>query len=373
MATSARRADTSSSRPLALAWGALIVYASLYPFTAWRWPPGADLLRLLWLPWPRWIDRFDVAANLLGYLPLGGLVYVASVRGGATRWGAWARAAMVGAALSYLLEVTQVLLPQRVPSALDWTLNGAGALLGATLAALLHRLGVLGWLRTAVNRWLHRGGSGAMLLLLWPVGLLFPTSVPLGLGQVGTHVREAMESALADVPWAASLLSWLEEIEPVVSPLSPAAEWLAIALGLLGPCLVAFAATHPGWRRLPLVLGALVLGVGVTTLSTAMNFGPEHALAWRTVTSVPALLTGLAMALLLAQVGPRLAAGLGLLAITVMLVLVAQAPADPYFAQSLHAWEQGRFIHFHGAAQWVGWLWPYAALLWLLHRVAAGE
>ena len=26
---------------------------------------------------------------------------------------------------------------------------------------------------------------------------------------------------------------------------------------------------------------------------------------------------------------------------------------------SLQAWEQGRFIRFHGLAQWVGWLWPY--------------
>ena len=42
----------------------------------------------------------------------------------------------------------------------------------------------------------------------------------------------------------------------------------------------------------------------------------------------------------------------------------------PYFAQSLHGWEQGRFIRFHGAAQWVGWLWPYAAIVYLLTRLA---
>ena len=54
-------------------------------------------------------------------------------------------------------------------------------------------------------------------------------------------------------------------------------------------------------------------------------------------------------------------------------MLVARAPADPYFAQSLQAWEQGRFIRFHGAAQWVGWIWPYAALVYLLARLAARE
>ena len=30
------------------------------------------------------------------------------------------------------------------------------------------------------------------------------------------------------------------------------------------------------------------------------------------------------------------------------------------------AWEQGRFIRFHGLARWVGWLWPYLAMVWLL-------
>jgi hypothetical protein len=54
-----------------------------------------------------------------------------------------------------------------------------------------------------------------------------------------------------------------------------------------------------------------------------------------------------------------------------LVAVLAQAPADAYFAQSLQGWEQGRFIRFHGAAQWVGWLWPYAAMGYLLGRVAA--
>ena len=59
--------------------------------------------------------------------------------------------------------------------------------------------------------------------------------------------------------------------------------------------------------------------------------------------------------------------------IAAMVALVNDAPADPYFAQSLFRWEQGRFIRFHGAAQWVGWFWPYAALTYLLVRLAARE
>jgi hypothetical protein len=68
--------------------------------------------------------------------------------------------------------------------------------------------------------------------------------------------------------------------------------------------------------------------------------------------------------------GPRLAAGLGLAALTALVVLVAHAPTDPYYAASLQGWEQGRFIRFHGMAQWIGWLWPYAAMTWLLSRLA---
>ena len=79
------------------------------------------------------------------------------------------------------------------------------------------------------------------------------------------------------------------------------------------------------------------------------------------------------MAALMSFVPRRVAAGFGLIALTALVMLVARAPADPYYAQSLHAWEQGRFIRFHGAAQWVGWTWPYAAITYLLVRLAARE
>ena len=63
-------------------------------------------------------------------------------------------------------------------------------------------------------------------------------------------------------------------------------------------------------------------------------------------------------------------AGLGLVGLTSLCALVNQAPPDPYAVLSLQGWEQGRFIRFHGLAQWVGWLWPYAAIVWLLARLA---
>ena len=52
------------------------------------------------------------------------------------------------------------------------------------------------------------------------------------------------------------------------------------------------------------------------------------------------------------------------------LALLNAAPQSAYFASTLQSWEQGRFIHFHGLAQWVGWLWPYVAFVYLIVRLA---
>ena len=366
--------------PLAGAWAALIGYASLYPLSGWHHPQGLWSLAFLNLPWPRWWDRFDVVANLVGYLPLGALVAIAALRAGYGRTVAVLVAAGAGALLSGTLEMAQNYLPRRVPSALDVALNAGGALLGAGLAALADALGwTLRWQHVR-RRWFQGPSAGAMaLLLLWPIGLLFPAPVPLGLGQVWPQVQEALVAFAAwaqAVPWAAA---WLEPwaggsgAAPPLPPMSPLAETALTALGLLAPCLLAFTITRPGGRRLALAVGAALAALAVTTLSTALNFGPEHALAWLVPTTLPAFGLALVLAGLAVGVPQRAATALALMAVTGLVVLSAQAPADPYFAQSLQAWEQGRFIRFHGVAQWVGWLWPYAALVHLLRRAARGE
>lgn len=365
----ATRGHRSSAWLLALAMLGLIVYASLHPFGGWQWPAQATWRQLLLPPWTTYWTRFDILANLLAYMPIGALVCGALLREGASRRRAFAVAALAGVALSWLMEVLQNLLPTRVPSLADWGLNSAGALLGALLALAALALGWVERWQVLRERWLAaRGGAAALsLLLLWPVGLLFPPSLPLGLGQVLPRINAALAEALEATPFE----GWIEApADQLWLPLSPGAEALAIALGLLAPVWVAYSVSHPGWRRLALLAGAVVLGLGATTLSTALNFGPDHALAWLTAPVLPAAVGAVVLAVLLAWMPRRGAAGLGLVAITALLALVNQAPADPYFAESLQGWEQGRFIRFHGLAQWVGWLWPYGALAYLLARVA---
>jgi VanZ family protein len=363
----------STALPLALAFTALVVYASLYPFSGWRWPAGRMGLDLLRLPWPPWTGSFDAISNLVGYMPLGALLFIAVLRSGGGLRLAAAAALLGSAGLSFTVEVTQNFLPTRVPSLKDCAFNIAGAALGIGWAAFLRAAGWVDRWHTVRERWFARRSSGALvLLLLWPVGLLFPTPVPLGLGQVWGELRALLEVAVAGTPWAGDLAAWLGDVDEVgaLPALSTARELLAVSLGLLAPCLVAYAAARAGRHRLGLLCGAILLALAVSTLSTALNFGPEHALAWWSPTTARALAIGAILALLALGVGQRLAAALGLAALAALVVLVAHAPADPYYAASLHGWEQGQFIRFHGLAQWVGWLWPYAAMAWLLTRLA---
>lgn len=368
----------SSATPLTLAYSALIVYASLYPFVGWR-VPGLSPWAFLALPWPRWWTAFDLVSNLLGYLPLGALVFGAAVRTGGTARRGIAAALAAGAALSLTMEFTQNFLPQRVPSNVDLALNVAGSLGGGLIGALLNGIGAVERWQRVRDRWfVDRSAGGLALLVLWPAGLLFPTALPLGLGQLLPRLREWTLAALAGTPWSAAAEAVLQpgveapETLTMATPAQPA-EFSAIALGLLAPCLVAFSVSRPGWRRAVLVGGAAALGALATTLSTALNFGPQHALAWRTPMTADALAVGAGLALALIGVPRRAAAGLGLMALAALAALVAQAPADAYFAESLQAWEQGRFIRFHGVAQWVGWLWPYAAMAYLLATIASRE
>lgn len=363
----------SSAAWLAWAYTALIAYASLYPFSGWSWPSGIPAHTVLRLPWPRWRDGFDIMANLVGYLPLGALVFGSLVRSGRRQLAAAAAALLAGAALSFTMEAAQSFLPRRVPSLLDWALNVGGAAIGAALAAVVHRLGLVDRWQAVRERWFISGSAaGLALLLLWPVGLLFPAPLPLGLGQVLDRLRQFTGRLLDGTTLEPWVQGWADGI-PARAPLLPLTEMTAIALGLLAPCLVAYTVSHPGWRRAVLVAGAALLGFVTTTLSTALNFGPQNALTWLTPPALPAFALGMLVAALLVLVPRRAAAGIGLVVLTALLAIVAQAPADPYYADSLQSWEQGRFIHFHGAAQWVGWGWPYAAIVYLLARIGARD
>lgn len=360
---------TSAAAPLSWAYAALVFYASLFPFSGWRWPPGHDLVDFLVLPWPPWRDDFDLWANLLGYAPWGWLLALAwRVQ---MRWlAAWLAALAVAACASYAIEVTQTLLPGRHPSLKDWAMNVAGAGLGAGLALAVQHAGAgAGWARWRERWFVPKSGGALALLALWPFALLFPTPVPLGLGQLGPRLREVAEWLVEDVPWAEGLHQLLQAQPLAPHPLPPLSEGLATALGLLAPCMLVYAVSRRGAHRLLLSLGAGLAALLTMTLSSWLNYGPRHALAWLTATTLPAMLGALLAAFALASLPRRVACGIGLMVLATGTALVAQASPDPYFALNLQAWEHGRWVRFHGVTQWVGLIWPFVAMLWLLHRL----
>jgi VanZ family protein len=348
----------SSAWPLALLYAALVVYASLYPFEGWR-IQGVAPLAFLWAPFPQYWTVFDVVANLMGYAPLGFLLSLALLRSGWTS-GAWPVAVAVSVLLSLSVESIQNLLPMRVPSNVDLVLNAAGALMGAGLAWVLVRLGGLRHWSAFRASWFEPGTHGSLVLLaLWPFALLYPASVPFGLGQVADRLEVGLVQYLADTPF----LAWLPQRLEASTPLSPLAEAFCVALGLMAPMLMGYGDLRTTAKRLVFGLALLVCAIGAAGLSSALTYGPDHAWSWLS----PQALLGLAMALLggllLLGLSRRLCLVAMLLCLAVSLSLLNRAPASPYFAQSLEVWEQGRFIRFHGLSQWLGWLWPFAALV----------
>jgi len=79
---------------------------------------------------------------------------------------------------------------------------------------------------------------------------------------------------------------------------------------------------------------------------------------------------GLGLAMVAMPLPRRACAALLLLVLVLQLSILNQAPTSAYFSETLQAWEQGRFIRFYGLGQWLGWLWPYATLVYVLLRLA---
>jgi VanZ family protein len=337
---------------------ALIVYASLYPFDQWR-DQGIWTWSFLTAPWPKYWLGFDVATNVLGYAPLGFFLTLSAMRmGWQTREVLVATAA--AACLSLALEGLQSYLPARVPSFPDFLLNTLGAFLGAVLANSLEHFGLLRRWSQFRARWFVRDAYMALVLMaVWPVALLFPVAVPLGLGQVWERVEDALTSAFEATPFE----DWIPLRAFELEPLLPGAELLCVMLGLLVPCLLGFGVIRQVGQRLVYLLVVLTMALGVSALSAALSYGPVHAWAWLDLPVMLGLVFGGVAALLFLPLSGRAAWAILLLAVLVQQSVLNQSPESAYFAQTLQTWEQGRFIRFHGLVQWLGWLWPYAVLM----------
>jgi VanZ family protein len=357
------------ARAALLAYLLLIVYASWYPFSGWR-SSGLSPFAFLTQHMPRWWTGFDVMVNIVGYMPFGVLLVLAlhpAVRG---MW-AVVVAAVAGLLVSGTMEVVQNYLPTRVPSNLDLLTNAggclAGALLGAWFAPMLLDRGRLYELR---QRWFASHASqGLVLVALWPLAQVYPQNYLFGNGQVLPLLSE----------W---LSEWLDtDIDLVTmlrgdAPMSVEQYWLSetiiTACGMTGAALTLLCLTRRDAPRLPLMLTLAAVGLVVKTLASSLFFAPANALVWITPGAEGGFLIGLIMLAGLAfapQVAQR---RLAIATLVLSLIVVNTIPANPYFVSTLQAWQQGKFLNFNGAAQFLGMAWPFIALWFLLlpsHRL----
>lgn len=355
----------SSAWSLAVVFTGLVVYASLYPFEGWR-AQGVSPLAFLRAPWPQYWTGFDLMSNLIGYAPLGFLLALAMLRAGWGTWSWWLAVAWP-LLLSLGVETLQNYLPMRVPSNVDLGLNAAGSVLGASTAWVLERLGGLRrWSQFRADWFDPRAHGGLVLLALWPFALLYPASVPFGLGQVWERMETGLTRLLTDTPF----LPWVPLRTETVLPLSPLAEAFCVVLGVLAPMLMGYADMRSTARRGVFLAMLFLCAFGAAGLSSALTYGPSHAWSWINPQAGVGLGLALLLGLMLLTLPPRMCHVGMLLSLAVLLSVLNRAPASPYFAQSLQVWEQGRFIRFHGLSQWLGWLWPFAALLFGLRAVA---
>ena len=326
---------------------------------------GSNPWAFLVAPWPRYWTGFDVGSNIVGYMPAGFFLALTAARTGRGRHAVSRATAGVRRVVDLHGDLADLSAGARAVECRSG-LNLLGGFLGASLAWLLERLGAIDrWSRVRA-RWFVPEARGALVLLaLWPLALLFPAALPLGLGQVMERLEAALVEALDGTPF----LDWLPVREIELQPLLPVSEILCVALGALIPCLIAYCVVRPVMRRVVFATGIVVVGMAMTSLSATLTWGPQHAWDWLQLPVRVGLLFGWVLALLLAAVAHRAGAALALLAMGVYLSLLNQSPADPYFMQTLQTWEQGRFIRFHGLAQWLGWLWPYAAVVYLVQHL----
>ncbi|KVR79973.1 MULTISPECIES: VanZ family protein [Burkholderia] len=354
------------------AYAALVVYASLYPFEGWV-SLGIGPFDYLFAPLQRYVTVFDVATNVLGYMPFGALGVLALH----PRWRGVAATLVVtglGVLLSGTMEALQTYLPTRVASNLDLGANALGALLGASLAApatgaLLDR-GALRRLRFA---WFEADGATPLLLgALWPFAILFPSPFLFGIGDWPAALweradRSMQDALLAWLPAAWHVSEWPERVDGWLSD----SGWEAAlgALMLFAALAIASLPMRPSAPRVRLLIAFVAATLALKAAATFMQSSTGLVVVWATPGARLGIELGFAAALVALRVPPAWRALLAAVALLAGVALVNLLPVNPFFDFTLSGWRQGRYVHFNSLARWLAWIWPYAALLWLGQRV----
>jgi VanZ family protein len=344
----------------------LILYASWYPFTGWH-DNGLHPLAYLFEPFPHYWTVFDVATNIIGYLPFG-LLVVLALHPRVRAAGAVPAAIAAGALLAGTLEAGQTFLPSRVPSNLDLATNVIGACLGALAGVLLARTFLeQSRIRALRRSWFSPEASrGLIVLALWPLAQIYPQGYLFGHG----HILPIVSTWLSDWLSTPIDLSALirHEMEMTIEQYW-LSETIITACGLTGAVLTLLCLLGDKAPRGRLALLLIAAALTVKAMASALLFAPENAFTWLTPGAQGGLLIGLLMLAGLAFAPAVAQRRVAALALIVSLFTVNAVPANPYFIDTLQAWVQGKFLNFNGAAQLLSLSWPFFTLWFLYHPV----
>jgi VanZ family protein len=325
---------------------AVIVYASLQPFTGWT-APEPPVKFFLWQWRQRWTQS-DVVFNVLAYLPLGAALVVACP----TTWRPMLKvtlAVLLAFALSVAMESAQMWLPTRHASVLDTLANVAGAFSGALAGLAVISLPFLvNSVGRARDYLVVSGPSGDLqlvLLCVWLTAQINP-AIPLFGATFHPGTQAAFEPPVVIVELAQTAAALIGI--GLFTDLTMRKRWmggiaLVLVIGLAIGLKTAAAQTvlkplawdewlRPG-HTLGLALGAFAL--------MALFWLPRGA---KSVLAGVSLLSGVLIALLLPD------------------FVLAKAPL------SIFSWNYGHLLHLNGLTHTIVILWPFVATAVLFWR-----
>lgn len=349
-----------------LMYAFLIVYASLYPFSNWH-DIGLPFWSFLLAPMPHYWTGFDVAANVIGYLPFGTLVVFAlhpNLRGAP----AAVVAVFCGMLLSGVMEAVQTFLPNRVSSNLDFLTNLAGVCLGAMVGMLSsHAFLEQSRLLQLRRAWfVPEAGRGLIVVGLWPLAQIYPQGYLFGHAQLMPILSDWI-SEWFETPIDLVMLL-MHDVHLTVQEYW-LAETLITACGFTGALLTLSCVLQKQAPKLRLLLTLVVGALATKFMANALLFAPVNGLAWLTPGAKGGLLIGVMMMTGLAYAPPPAQRRLAVASLLLSFIVINLVPANPYFVATLQAWTQGKFLNFNGAAHFLSVFWPFFALWFLLHPV----
>ncbi|MGB4347106.1 MAG: VanZ family protein [Burkholderiaceae bacterium] len=343
----------------------LVVYASWYPLSGWR-DNGLLPWSYLFEHMPRYWTRFDFAANVLGYIPLGALAVLALYPLLRTL-PALVLTLVCGLLLTVLMEAVQTYLPTRVASNLDVLTNTLGLAIGAGLGSWARRY-VLeqSRLRMLRDHWFSDQASRGLIVIgLWPLAQIYPQAYLFGHGQVLPTLSAWLTDWL-DTPVDLSQLFWSEYNVSVEQYLL--AEVIITACCMTGAVLTLLCQMRSNAPKIRMALLLVLSALAVKAMASAILFTPDNAFTWFTPSAAGGLLIGAIMLGGLSYAPPLAQRHTAILSLLVCLLVLNLAPANPYFLSTLQDWVQGKFLNFNGAAQFLSLIWPFFALWFLTHR-----